>query len=129
MKKLLFSCAIMCAFGAVSASAQSINDSFTLSKNIYYGEKARPDWENPCKGKCMKKCAEIENLIVAPNPGDCGAVAFSSGGGHTLVKSIMKDADGNVIAEKEEVYDGDVYTVKNQLDAEAAMNGADVVTE
>ena len=46
-----------------------------------------------------------------------------------MVKSIMKDADGNVIAEKEEVYDGDVYTVKNQLDAEAAMNGADVVTE
>ena len=44
-----------------------------------------------------------------------------------MVKSILKDPEGNIINEWEEVYDGDVNTVKRQLIEEAAMNGG--VTE
>ena len=130
MKRLIISCALLCAFGVVKVSAQ-INSPQDLRpiKIVYYGEKANDSMKNPCKGECTTPCAEIYRLIEAPKPGsgDTGAVAFSLGSDQVVVKSILKDPEGNIINEWEEVYDGDVNIVKRQLIEEAAMNGG--VTE
>lgn len=54
---------------------------------------------------------------------------FSMGGEQTLVKTVVRYPDGEIIEEREEVYDGDVETVKRQLIEEAIMKGGDVEVE
>ena len=51
------------------------------------------------------------------------------GGEQTLVKTVVRYPDGEIIEEREEVYDGDVETVKRQLIEEAIMKGGDVEVE
>ena len=42
----------------------------------------------------------------------------------TLVKTVLKDANGNVLDEREEVYDGDIDTVVQQYVTEETRKGA-----
>lgn len=121
---------LVSAFGLTAVNAATfLPDCFTWKR--INGEKANDSCVNPCKGYCDKPCAEIWHLIEAPKPGggNTGAATFSLGGGQVVVKSILKDPEGNTINEWEEVYDGDVNTVKRQLIEEAAMNGGVTVEE
>lgn len=43
-----------------------------------------------------------------------------------MVTSTLTDAEGNVLNECEEIYDGEVDTVMGQLEREAVANGATV---
>lgn len=121
-------CVLACTFGVFSASAQSGTGQNVRTK-IYYGTKASDSMKNPCKGECVTVCAKIIESYVpfGHAPGDYGAVAFSSEGmPQTLVTSTLTDAEGNVLNECEEIYDGEVDTVMGQLEREAVANGATV---
>jgi hypothetical protein len=127
MRKFLFSCAFLCAFGAVSVSAQSFDTSL-IKKSTYYGLKAGDSEERPCKGLCIFKCAVKENEFVQlpglSNDASMLSVDDFSGGEKTLVRSVLKDADGNILHESEEIYYGDVQTAIQQFECEEARKGA-----
>lgn len=97
-----------------------------LTKNTYYGEKANDSYKNPCKGECVRVCAETESSIVGgggidDRPGELGL--FSAGEEAVTVKTVLRDAEGNVIRESVNVYPGDVETVRRELQLEAVKNG------
>lgn len=125
MKKKIFVFALLCAgLGMVSVSAQ------VTTKTVYYGEKANDSYKNPCKGPCVKICAEVENKFIGGGGFDdqpCEPGPFSVGGNSVAVKTVVRDAEGNVIKECVNVYPGDVETVKEELRLEAIKNGG--VTE
>ena len=107
--------------GISNVSAQSQ----LLTKSVYYGEKASDGFNNPCKGRCVTVCAEITNEVIVSSGSDDGLPVdpLSDGGGTVLVKTTVKDADGNVINERVDSYVGDVETVKRELQTEAIKNG------
>ena len=107
--------------GISNVSAQSQ----LLTKSVYYGEKANDSYKNPCKGECVRVCAEISNEVIVGRGSNNGIPVdpLSDGGGTVLVKTTVKDADGNVINERVDSYVGDVETVKRELQIEAIKNG------
>lgn len=121
MKKFLV-CALLCAmFGVSTVSAQKI------VKETYYGEKANDSMKNPCKGECVTVCAVKEQVVSDLTPGGNGINPYSlDEPAFTTVRTIVKDADGNIIREKTETYEGDVNTVAEKLRMEAIKNGAEV---
>lgn len=120
MKKI-FLVALLCAgLGIAESYAQK------TIKTTYYGEKANESYENPCKGKCVRVCAIKETSFT----GGGGAIddpytpaPFSVGEENTTVKTVIKDAEGNVIRECVEVYPGDMETAKREYILEAIKNG------
>lgn len=114
----------MCIFGALSVSAQGVNGSTVTER--YYGEKARDSKKNPCKGEtldvCYEKITEFKLL-------DKFAINFFGMSAQTAAKTIVQYPDGEVIDEYEEVYDGDLNTVKQQFVQEALINGGEVTVE
>lgn len=60
----------------------------------------------------------------APDISGSTAVTFGMDYPQTLVKTVLKDANGNVLDEREEVYDGDIDTVVQQYVTEETRKGA-----
>ena len=124
MKKTFFTCAFMCIFGALSVSAQATGGSTVTEK--YYGEKANDSRKNPCKGETMSVCYEKTTTL---NLLDRLTIGFFDMPSQTVAKTIVQYPDGEVIDEYEEVYDGDLNTVKQQFVQEALINGGEVIVE
>lgn len=95
----------------------------TLVTRIHYGEKANDSMKNPCRGECVRVCAQIQELVDVPevppispiNPvaptaagGSNGTAAGGSNG--TMVISRYLDEDGNAIMkETYYIYDVDSF--------------------
>lgn len=97
-----------------------------LAKNTYYGEKANDSYKNPCKGECVKVCGVIESSLMEGGGFDDRPFVpgrFSAGEESVTVKTVVRDADGNVIKESVDVFPGDVETVRRELQLEAVKNG------
>lgn len=118
MKFLLFAFLFSC-LGMSEVLAQK------KIKAIYYGEKAGNSCENPCKGRCVKICAMLENYVLEGTgviDVSYKLVNLSSGKEITTVEKVVKDTEGNVIKEDFKVYPGDIETVKRELQLDEHKN-------
>ena len=120
MKKLILSCTMLCAIGVMNASEQSIK------KATYWGEEANESIKNPCKGELLKICAVIEYEISPPSILDDPNIPAVNSMSQTSVKTTVKDADGNILHEQEDIYACDSETVSRMIADEAIRNGASV---